>query len=170
MDITITKLTVPAVSRNGRIYAEAGSTSTRSGGDGGNQGVIATHNRLHSVTDPLDHAPAAAADYGKIVGSNATTGAIEFVEKPEGKRDRDMVGREPPYTASIDRAIALLERSFRSGLYRIEKVSGSTVVDATRVFWATAGAPGSQEDAYAPTAPLAILLALFKALQAQDAE
>ena len=81
MDITITKLTVPAVSRNGRIYTEPGSTSTRSGGDGGNQGVIATHNRLHSVTDPLDHAAADVADYGKVLRSNATTGAIEFGEE-----------------------------------------------------------------------------------------
>lgn len=80
MDITITKLTVPAVSRNGRIYTESGSNSTRSGGDGGNQGVIANHNRLHSVTDPLDHKPAEAADYGKVLGSNATTGAIEWAE------------------------------------------------------------------------------------------
>lgn len=39
------------------------------------------HERQHSVIDPLDHSAADAADYDKLVATNATTGAIEYVLK-----------------------------------------------------------------------------------------
>ena len=39
------------------------------------------HSRLHDVDSSADHAPAGAADYDKYVGTNASTGAIEFVQK-----------------------------------------------------------------------------------------
>jgi len=73
----------------------------------------------------------------------------------------------PPYTASVDAAIALVERMFSPGYYRLEKLKG--LPDPHHACWATAGASGQQEDAYAPTAPLALLLALFRALEAKEA-
>lgn len=91
---------------------------------------------------------------------------LDLVEKPEGKRDPDMIGRVPNYTASIDAAIALVERMFSPGYYRLEKLKG--LPDPHHACWATAGASGQQEDAYAPTAPLALLLALFRALEAKE--
>jgi len=41
----------------------------------------ATHARLHSMISAADHAAAAEADYNKVVATNATTGAIEYIEK-----------------------------------------------------------------------------------------
>lgn len=73
-------------------------------------------------------------------------------------------GKDP--TRYIDTAIALVERMFSPGYYRLEKLKG--LPDPHHAYWATAGASGEQEDAYAPTSPLAILLALFRALEAKE--
>jgi len=39
------------------------------------------HSRKHQITDALDHAAATGDDKGKIVASNPSTGAIEFIPK-----------------------------------------------------------------------------------------
>jgi hypothetical protein len=39
------------------------------------------HDRLHGMTSALDHAAADAGDYNKLVATNPTTGAIEFIAK-----------------------------------------------------------------------------------------
>lgn len=39
------------------------------------------HLRLHDITSALDHAPADAGDYNKLVATNPTTGAVEFIAK-----------------------------------------------------------------------------------------
>lgn len=52
----------------------AGNSS--SGGIG--YGSSVTHPRLHSITSSLDHAAAAAADYGKYLKANASTGLPEW--------------------------------------------------------------------------------------------
>lgn len=41
------------------------------------------HIRLHSMIDPLDHDHADVADYDKLVATNPSTGAIEFIDKPD---------------------------------------------------------------------------------------
>lgn len=69
------------------------------------------------------------------------------------------------YTASIDAALALVERMLPNALWRIEKHKdplGST----DKIYRATAGIAGEQESAYGKTAPIAILIALFSALEA----
>ena len=38
------------------------------------------HNRQHSMVDALDHAPALSDNYNKLVATNATTGAIEYID------------------------------------------------------------------------------------------
>jgi len=78
MDIRITKLVVPARSRNGRVYTGSSNITVNNGSGGGGS---TSHPRLHSVTDPLDHAAADASDYDKALGSNATTGALEWFAK-----------------------------------------------------------------------------------------
>ena len=47
----------------------------------GGGGTTSDHARLHSMTSGADHAAAAEADRDKLVGTNATTGAIEYVSK-----------------------------------------------------------------------------------------
>lgn len=47
------------------------------------QGIPAgiSHNQLHSMISAADHAAAASPDYNKLVATNPSTGAIEFIEK-----------------------------------------------------------------------------------------
>ena len=84
MDIKIKSREVPATSRNGRIYPLSRSVVTSiatSSGSGGGTSSAESHNRRHDVTNELDHTPAAEADRDKLLGSNASTGAIEFIGK-----------------------------------------------------------------------------------------
>ena len=47
------------------------------------------HIRIHGVDSPEDHEAAEEADYGKLVGSNAETGAIEFREDKQHDQNTD---------------------------------------------------------------------------------
>jgi len=75
--------------------------------------------------------------------------------------------RAPEYTTSIDAALALVERMLPGGLWRVEKISGVLADQMNAPYWATAGKAGEQEAAYGKTAPIAILTALFTALEAK---
>lgn len=92
---------------------------------------------------------------------------LEFVEKPEGKRDRDMIGREPNYTGSIDAALEfatkLVPNANCYGLER-DKFGWSAYLSRNNVsdgHWLI--------EAGASSAPIAILLAAFLALQEKEA-
>jgi hypothetical protein len=52
-----------------------------------------THERLHDMTNPLDHAPSSVEDRNKLVASNPITGAIEFIAKPTDGED----GKTPEF-------------------------------------------------------------------------
>ncbi len=47
----------------------------------GGSGATSDHARLHAMNSAADHAAAAEADRNKLVATNATTGAIEFIAK-----------------------------------------------------------------------------------------
>lgn len=68
------------------------------------------------------------------------------------------------YTASIDAAVDLIKRMVPDARWRVEHISPFDFD-----FWATAGLPGRQEQSYARTAPAALLLAHFLALEAREA-
>lgn len=70
----------------------------------------------------------------------------------------------PAYTTSIDAALALVERMLPEAIWRVEHLP----LDIEPKYWATVGKAGEQEAAYGKTAPLAILTALFSALEAKD--
>lgn len=76
----------------------------------------------------------------------------------------------PTYSSSLDSAIALVEQLDADAYYRIHKLTPAMRHAAGRSpeakFWASCGKAGEQENDYGPTAPLALLLALFKALDA----
>lgn len=64
------------------------------------------HNRQHSMVDALDHAPALSDNYNKLVATNATTGAIEYIDKPTALTPADHIldwdassSKYMPYTA-----------------------------------------------------------------------
>lgn len=54
------------------IFFQAGNTQ------------VTGHDRLHDMTNPLDHKPVAAADYNKIPHTNALTGVWELITLPTG--------------------------------------------------------------------------------------
>ena len=51
------------------------------GGGGGSTGE--THEREHQIDSVADHPAVAEGDRNKLVATNATTGAVELIEKPE---------------------------------------------------------------------------------------
>lgn len=71
----------------------------------------------------------------------------------------------PKISASIDAALALVERLLPDARWRIEHHSP---VMGHRPFWAMCGMAGQQEAAYGDSAPSAILAALLRALLAQS--
>lgn len=100
--------------------------------------------------------------FGSRIESHWHDGPVYGVNTADGTRHLSAL-RAPNYTASIDSALALVERVLPGALWRVEKLAHSPGPP----FWATAGLPGQQEAAYSDTAPLAILAALFAALIAQ---
>lgn len=84
------------------------------------------------------------------------------VEHAEGRAFRKV--RVPQFTASIDAALALCERTLPGAYWRVEKSPPALAAAHGQPFWATCGAAGQQEAATGPTAPLAILLALLEAM------
>ena len=65
-------------------------------------------------------------------------------------------------TKSLDAAVALIERVLGpSGLYRVEKLGPNAAAIHGKPYWATAGLASEQEDAFANTAPLALISALI---------
>lgn len=69
--------------------------------------------------------------------------------------------RVAPLTSSLDAIVALIEQ--RGFAWRVESPLPSRNGDA----WATAGAPGAQEDAFAKTPALALCAAFLTALESQ---
>ncbi|MFZ4545874.1 MAG: hypothetical protein ACOYN4_00485 [Bacteroidales bacterium] len=63
---------------------ELGDKSVVCLGESLTPGAGESHERLHSITSSLDHAPADVADYGKLVATHPTTGAIIFKEEQTG--------------------------------------------------------------------------------------
>lgn len=77
----------------------------------------------------------------------------------------------PPYTASLDASLALLERVLPGSTYRIEKHS-AVMMEASggAPFWASCGAPGEHECATGSTNSLALIAAMLEALTALISE
>lgn len=76
-----------------------------------------------------------------------------------------------PLLASLDAAVAFAERVFLGCRWRVERLP-IPMTDGSAVwpFWASCGLPGAQEAAYGETAPIALLIATLRALQASTAE
>jgi len=56
-------------------------SSSASGSSASGYSSANSHSRLHTVTNPLDHAPAIGTNKDKLLASNASTGALEWVSK-----------------------------------------------------------------------------------------
>lgn len=72
----------------------------------------------------------------------------------------------PSYTASIDAAIALVERMLSGKVWYVRGKSDGTFFCQ---LYTSESQRGNDPKANAPSAPLAILVALFRALEAQEA-
>ena len=88
---------------------------------------------------------------------------LEFIEKPDGKRDQDMIGKEPNYTGCIEDAFAFASKVLPdANCYGVErdKFGWSAYMSRNNVsdgHWLVEGG--------ASTAPIAILIATFLALK-----
>lgn len=76
----------------------------------------------------------------------------------------------PEYTTSIDAAVALVERMLPGALWRVQKCPTAIINQNIGAYWATAGMTGEQEAAYGATPALAIVTALFTAIEAKEAK
>ena len=114
-----------------------------------NDAIWPVHDRLGRVTNPDYRMSDYLRDYDEVINSD--------------DQDFDF----PRYTESIDAALVLVERTLPCGLWRVERCRP---IDAKYPYWASAGLDGEQEDTWATTAPLAILTALFSALEAKEAK
>ena len=86
-------------------------------------------------------------------------------------RDTRGPGSIPPFTASIDAAVAFVERVLPGSYWRVARHEPQLArLPGSGPFWASVGAPGEQEGAWGNTAPLAILIASLKALQEREGE
>ena len=77
----------------------------------------------------------------------------------------NIVASIPPYTASLDAITALIGDMFGAA-WRVQRIGMSN--SATPPAWATVGATGAGEQAWANTPPLALCAALLRALQAKE--
>jgi len=86
-------------------------------------------------------------------------------------RDTRGPGSIPPFTASIDAAVGFLVKVWPSAYWRVAKLTPAFLkLSDGEPYWATVGAPGEQETAHAQTAPIALLIATLRALQASTGE
>lgn len=85
----------------------------------------------------------------------------------DGDARRAFGARGPHPTGSLDAAIGLAEIAIPGACWRVEKNTPGWLLAGHRKFWATCGVPGAQEDGTGETAPLALLLAMLKALEPQ---
>jgi len=77
----------------------------------------------------------------------------------------------PSLTASLDAALAFVERVLPGSYWRVARHEPQLArLPGSGPFWASVGAPGEQEGAWGNTAPLAILIASLKALQEREGE
>lgn len=79
----------------------------------------------------------------------------------------------PAYTASLDAALALVERcdpgfKWRVAAYTPAEAQACGIDRAERPFWATCGLPSEQEQATGKTPALALLAALLRALNTKE--
>lgn len=74
--------------------------------------------------------------------------------------------RVPPLTASLDAAIALVERMLPGCRWRVEHLPPSGETAFGKPCWATCGMPGEQEQAVASKPAIALLIALLRSLKA----
>lgn len=95
-----------------------------------------------------------------------------LIEKPSSgqKLDRDMIDRWPRYTASVDEALALIERALPDGCPGLQKNRGTKPPRRwaawLEVFGGEAGY--ARYVGAAPTPALALCLSLLRALQANE--
>lgn len=73
------------------------------------------------------------------------------------------------FTASLDAALALVERCLPGAYWRAERLAPALTFDG-EPFWASCGLAGAQEAAHAKTPAIALLIALVKALIARDGD
>ena len=74
----------------------------------------------------------------------------------------------PPLTASLDAALAPVERLRPGWCWRVEKCPPTYLGPRGEPFWATCGPPGAQEAAYGWTPAIALLIALLKSLETEQ--
>lgn len=69
--------------------------------------------------------------------------------------------------AWTDAALALMERVRPGFCWRVHRQTPAEIEVTNGQFWATCGVPGAQEDSRGEIAPLALLSAFFRALEAE---
>lgn len=103
-----------------------------------------THVKLHSIDSELDHTPALEADWNKLVATNATTGAIEFIPKiaqwwqriiATGQRtkvspatDGDDIDSLTGFLVGAIKATKILAKTDSATAIQITKADGSTII------------------------------------------
>lgn len=116
---------------------EEGSGGSSGGSSGGGFGNPAqdSHVRKHSMVSNLDHAPADTPNFGKLVATNATTGAIEYITKLIQYWQRN---GSAPYAVSplntgdnIDSATGYLIGALKATKI-IAKANGTTAIQITK--------------------------------------
>jgi len=70
----------------------------------------------------------------------------------------------PAYTASVDAALALVERVLPGAYWRLEALPPALQEAYGAPFWASCGLPGEQEDAWGQEAASTLCAALLRAL------
>jgi hypothetical protein len=115
--------------------------------------------RLEKATGPDERLD---LDIYELLRPHYVSGTFDSLPPERQMELAEWARRRRAYTASLDAAIALVERT-EGACYRIEKVPPSGVEAYGGPFWATAGRPGEQADATGPTAPVTLLRALFRA-------
>ena len=89
----------------------------------------------------------------------------EMLEAMFDDTSPNIVASIPPYTASLDAITALIGDMFGAA-WRVQRIGMSN--SETPPAWATVGATGAGEQAWANTPPLALCAALLRALQAKE--
>jgi hypothetical protein len=113
----------------------AGSSGGMGGGLGYGNPSEDTHVRLHTMDSAEDHAKALEANYNKLVATNATTGAIEYIDKIIQYWQRTGTG---PFTLSpatsgdnIDSLTGYLVGALKATKL-IAKADGTTAIQVTK--------------------------------------
>jgi hypothetical protein len=93
-------------------------------------------------------------------------GALYYIAPDDGARVYGGLGDYTiirPITASVDAALALIERAWTGAYWRVARLTPGAADAEGAPYWATVGPPSAQEAGVAATAPLALIAALLNA-------